>query len=395
LTLLEELKYDLAYMTQRNLVNFDNDATSCYDRIVVPFASLINRKYGMHRDVVTLHATTLQQARFRLKTATGISELTYQHSNEFPIHGTGQGSGNSPCIWLFISSTLFDIHLKRSQGMKYVSPDGKDTVHMSMVGFVDDSTGSCNDFTPNSQIPVDTLLQRMETDAQVWNNLLYCSGGKLELPKCSFHVLSFEFAPDGSPKPTINRYDDKIHILDSETSTPIPIHSKRSFDPHKTLGHQKSPKTSAKVNLKETVQKANNLAFLIALSPISREGAYLAYNTVFIPTVKYTLPQSFFPKKLLEHSQAKSLSQIVAKCGYNRRTARALLFAPRRYAGAGFIPWHLLQGEGQIQHIVKHLRTNSLVSKTLKIAIQWAQWRSGHDMPIFEDTATPLPHLES
>ena len=29
LTLLEELKYDLSYLTRRSLVNFDNDATSC------------------------------------------------------------------------------------------------------------------------------------------------------------------------------------------------------------------------------------------------------------------------------------------------------------------------------------------------------------------------------
>jgi hypothetical protein len=98
LTLLEELKYDLAYLTRRSLFNFDNDATSCYDRIVVPLASVINRKYGLHRRIVSLHARTLQEAQYRLKTALGISELTYSHSQQFPIHGTGQGSGNSPCI---------------------------------------------------------------------------------------------------------------------------------------------------------------------------------------------------------------------------------------------------------------------------------------------------------
>jgi hypothetical protein len=38
LTLLEELKYDLSYLTRRTLVNFDNDASSCYDRIIVSLA---------------------------------------------------------------------------------------------------------------------------------------------------------------------------------------------------------------------------------------------------------------------------------------------------------------------------------------------------------------------
>ena len=124
LTLLEELKYDLAYLTRRSLFNFDNDATSCYDRILVPLASIINRKYGLHRHIVAIHAETLAQAQFRLKTLTGVSEISYGHCMNFPIHGTGQGSGNSPCIWLFISSTLFDVHASQAFGATFISPDG-------------------------------------------------------------------------------------------------------------------------------------------------------------------------------------------------------------------------------------------------------------------------------
>ena len=105
LTFLEELKYDISFMTRLTLFNFDNDATSCYDRIIVALASLINRKYGLHRKVVAVHATTLQQARFHLRTISGISDQFYSHTIQFPVYGSGQGSGNSPGIWLFISST--------------------------------------------------------------------------------------------------------------------------------------------------------------------------------------------------------------------------------------------------------------------------------------------------
>jgi hypothetical protein len=76
LPLLEELKYDISFMTRKSLVNFDNDATSCYDRIVVPLASLINRKYRLHGDIVAVHAKTLQSAGFKLKTAAGTSDTS-------------------------------------------------------------------------------------------------------------------------------------------------------------------------------------------------------------------------------------------------------------------------------------------------------------------------------
>ena len=394
LTLLEELKYDLSYLTRRTLFNFDNDATSCYDRIVVPFASVINRKYGLNQQVVSIHAKTLESAKYYLKTQCGISTNYYTTCTRHPIHGTGQGSGNSPSIWLFISSTLFQAHQNNAFGASFVSPDGKHRVSFSMVGFVDDSTGTCNDFRPSVEASLQTLINQMQHDSQLWNNLLYCSGGKLELPKCSFHVLTFDFRPNGTPIAAIENYDNAICVTDIETQVAIPIPSKRSYEPHKTLGHYKAPTSRQQDELQSLQQKADRVALLISASPLTRSGAYLAYHTVYNPSVRYTLPQSFFDAKVLDRAQAPSLQRIIAKCGYNRKTARALLFGPTRYGGGGFLPWYLLQGEGQIVHFLKHWRTDTLISKTLRIATLWAQWQAGTSFSIFEDTSTPIEYLE-
>lgn len=241
LAFLEELKYDISYTTRRTLFNFDNDATSCYDRIIVSLASLINRKYGLHRNVVTVHATTLKEAKFHLRTHLGYSESFYSHHVEFPIYGSGQGSGNSPSIWLFISSTLCDIHQQLSHGARFVSPDAKEEVKINMVGFVDDCTGTCNDFQYQRQEDTPTIASRMQHDAQIWNDLLWCTGGKLELPKCSFHTLQFTFQPNGTPKANLDHMHSQIKVTDAETGDQIQIPSKRADDPHKTLGHWKSP----------------------------------------------------------------------------------------------------------------------------------------------------------
>ena len=48
LALLEEIRIDISYLTQCTLITFDNDAASCYDRIIPALALLINRKYGLH-----------------------------------------------------------------------------------------------------------------------------------------------------------------------------------------------------------------------------------------------------------------------------------------------------------------------------------------------------------
>ena len=122
--------------------------------------------------IVAVHPSTLQQTRFHLRTISGISKQSYSHSIEFPVYGSGQGSGNLPGIWLFISSTLCDIHQLIAHG--------------------------ANNFQPQTELPFDTMMDNMQHDAQAWNDLLWCSGGKLELPKCSYQVLRFSFKPNGA-----------------------------------------------------------------------------------------------------------------------------------------------------------------------------------------------------
>ena len=154
----------------------------------------------------------------------------------------------------------------------------------------------------------------MQHDAQLWNDLLYCSGGKLELQKCSFHVIHFTFKADGTPLPSLEKYENQIKVMDPLSQTRISIESKRATDPHKTLGHYKAPASKQRLQLLKIMEKAHKTAMLISMSPISRYGAYLAYHTIYIPSVKYPLPQSFFTQTELEQAQQKTMGQIIAKC---------------------------------------------------------------------------------
>jgi hypothetical protein len=137
LTYLEELRFDYSALTRQSLANFDNDTTVCYDRILMPIASLAGRKFGIHKDVIFVHATTLEEAEFRLKISTKVSNTSYKHCIKFPIHGTGQGSSNSPMIWCFISCILFDSHEEKANGILFESPDTELLIKMTPVGFVD------------------------------------------------------------------------------------------------------------------------------------------------------------------------------------------------------------------------------------------------------------------
>jgi hypothetical protein len=113
----KEMKYLYSRLTKTNLATVDNDAKSCYDRIICNLAMIISQYYGVTKNMASLHATTLRKMKYRLRAALGDSTQTYQHTNVTPIHGTGQGSCASPAIWLIIRSILIDCLSELGNGM--------------------------------------------------------------------------------------------------------------------------------------------------------------------------------------------------------------------------------------------------------------------------------------
>lgn len=165
---------------------------------------------------------------------------------------------------------------------------------------------------------------------------------------------------------------------------------------HRILGHWKSPADPKQhEQLSEIKSKTDRVSILLASSPISRHGALLAYQGKYLAYLRYVLPQCWYPEKLLQKSERKSMARIISKSGCAKTTPHAIVYAPLEFAGAGFLHWYTIQGEGQITHFIKHWRTNTDVSKMLRVAVSWAQWQAGTEASILFHVDTPLPHLES
>jgi hypothetical protein len=113
----KEMKYLHRRLTKTHLATMDNNAKSCYDRIICNLAMIISQYYGVSHNMALLQATTLKKMNFWLKTALGDYTRTYQHSLATPIHRTGQGSCSSPAMWLMISSILMDCLSELGGGM--------------------------------------------------------------------------------------------------------------------------------------------------------------------------------------------------------------------------------------------------------------------------------------
>ena len=232
----------------------------------MPIASLAGRSFGIHQNIIFVHAATLEEAEFKLKISNKVTDTAYKHCIKFPIHGTGQGSGNSPMIWCFISSKLFDCHQKNAHGLLFASPTGDIIIRMSIIGFVDDSTCMAGG-DPNQ--PVKILLSMMQADAQLWSDLLWCSGGKLELPKCGYHVIYYDFENNGIPK---MRHRQGLPItLNDAHGAPNPVTPKNIFQQRKNVGHFKAPAGTSVTQYEEIMKKVRSISNAIVRIRVTRD----------------------------------------------------------------------------------------------------------------------------
>ena len=99
--MIEELQFEISRLSRRTFLQTNYDASSCYDRIIPNLAMIASRRFGVEKCVTLANGNTLLKAKYLIRTELGLSESSYTHSPEMPIYGTGQGSGNSPMIWVF------------------------------------------------------------------------------------------------------------------------------------------------------------------------------------------------------------------------------------------------------------------------------------------------------
>ncbi|OEU09351.1 hypothetical protein FRACYDRAFT_248200 [Fragilariopsis cylindrus CCMP1102] len=350
---------EMAMVTRTPLVKFNNDATACFDRILVHLLSLCLQSYGMPKKLTKIFGELLRVARYAIKTGIGISKETYQHSDESPAFGSGQGSAASAQGWGKLVSLLFDIHDKYGHGCKYEDPWKLYSAIIGMLGFVDD-----NNITNNGEPweTVNDIIIRTQHDAQLWNDLLRATGGALNLDKCFAQVLAFQFGLNGAPviapaDPTIT-----ITIQDRLNNKEVTIKPISPYKTYRFLGTEQGTSKNQKAQQGKLIKTSDTHNRKLACSAMSPRCAWVHYSAVF---------------------------QSIA-----RTHAHALVFGPRSYGGVGCNDLRIEQGIDAVQNLIRQLRTPGYGKQLATIFLRTFQHASGLSKPLLEYPGIRAPHLE-
>lgn len=367
--------YDNHRLFHRSMVAMFNDAAGCYDRIRVQLAEICLRRLGCPENIAKTHTKAQQGMIHRIKTALGISPGTIRWANSSLIEetiggikhfkgkigGIGQGGGASPVGWFVILLVMIESYREFSPGAQLINPLNYDDDDMHVVSYVDDNTLLR---TFHEVLMSGELFQTLSKELTHWWNLLRLTGGDLALEKCTCSIMAWKWDGTGQD-PELRTSQDFPGTIEMtpDNGTTIPL---TRLEPHRSerqLGIRMPLDGTWDEEYLYRLRQMQQLSQRIFYGPLTAHEALLAYQIYLMPVLRFPLHITLFTPDQCENINKQIYNNVLPKCGINRKTPRALIFAPTSIAGFGFHHVWSLQLALHLSNLQRHIRRGDALGK--------------------------------
>jgi hypothetical protein len=208
-----------------------------------------------------------------------------------------------------------DLLEQKAHGMKMIDVNNEIEIRRWIEGFVDNTSLFIN-FKFISQC-AQTMTKFLKEDGCRWAGLLEASRGKLELLKCFYYLLTWNWNEKGEAVPqTIQQQavPTPVH-LHTTNNDPIQLQQKETNTSHKTLGTHKCLDGDESEHIKALETKSTNLGNLVFSGQLSCRQARLAHNMIYIPSMSYSLPAMTLSEDTTHQIQKKASTNFFQVCG--------------------------------------------------------------------------------
>jgi hypothetical protein len=251
-------------------------------------------------------------------------------------------------------------------------------------GFLDNTSIFTNNDYEDQNLT--ELKRRLESDGNKWANLLQATGGKLELNKCFFYLLTWKWDVNGNATP------QTIQEQIQQDNTPITIKDiDRTFvnlkqievnKSHKTLGVYKCIYGKEIDHLrvlagknKEFIRKAWN-------SQINRRMARRAFNSHYVPSLLYSLAATNIMEDDINNIQQNAMTTFIRIQGYDMTFPRVVIYGPKTNGGIGILKVSVENNCNKLETMVSHTNGITKLGNQIVKNINWMQIISGRSKPV-------------
>ncbi len=200
-------------------------------------------------------------------------------------------------------------------------------------------TGYVDDVTLGLSIPqeleqnertVHAYIKRM---SQLWEQLLFITGGQLELSKCFWVPITWHWT-QGKPRlVTKHNHRKELYLHKSETEDLVQIPRKLGTDVEKRLGIYSSCDRKWGQEYKQWKHFSRNFGIRLSKSQVGRMAGYLAYHSIWLANFRYSAPVLGFTISQLDQIQRIIISPCLSQGGYCNKILRAVVYGPAVYGG--------------------------------------------------------------
>jgi hypothetical protein len=327
-----------------------NDAKACYDRIIENISNMSLLREGLPIEIAQLHAQTFNTIQYYIKHKQGIGPIPHSNNNPAPIYGVGQGSTDASARWSFLSDAIIRAFSQHATDAIINSPITNKFTNSKIAGFVDDTTSLLIQHI--TMLPYIILI--LQQDAQLWEKLLFTTGGKLEIQKCVFAIFKWKFDNLGRPvlQPSNNQ---QLHVKSSETGDIMLVPQIEPSDAYIYVGVQLALDGNMTTQIATLKTKCNTINGALSQVYMSARDTKQGYTTVFVPSIRYILPSSSITQNILQKIQSPIIDTVLTKLGFNRHMPRSVVFAPTTLGGIGQLDLFTEQGCSKIITIISHI----------------------------------------
>ena len=269
---------------------FDCNATGCYDRILPPLASVHMQVLGLHRTIGTLVARLMFLAKNTYAQSRGCLNSKYiRTTKQTVLHGIGQGNGGGPAMWVPHLTVMFVAFSSVCWGFALMCVQQLQRVTTVRTGYVDDVTLglSVNRDQAQTENTVQRQIQRM---GQLWEQLRYVTGGRLELSKSFWVPITWKWK-DGLPRMVLKtKRGQNLYLKESESRESICIPKNMGSDTEKRLGVWSTCDGTWKVKAKKWYEFSASFGSKVRSARIGRVAGRLAYQSMWLAKFRYSAP---------------------------------------------------------------------------------------------------------
>ena len=386
---IETAQLEIARLARKQYGQINYDARACYDRILPNLAAMTSLVHGVPKRLVILHNMLLRNMNYEVYIKGASKNLGYKSSNNSIVYGTGQGCGNSPFIWLFLSNILLKIFNRQAIGAQYSSHKNCQNLLIQATAYVDDINTH-----HNADGVSESIEYQMKQDFIHWKSILETSGGSLAPEKCNYYKVDWSFHNSGRPE-MLEGHDTLI----CHESTGVSL---QNIDQkHRTLGFIVSPKRPRMTQLQQWREIEDRFRLMLDLHGLQYREVEILYKRIYIPTIRYLLPFMTLQDKEIHDITKSTVTAFLRNCGYSNTTARKTVFGTRHLGGLGWFDMEVEQGLHNLATLVQSCFDGGIMEQLYQNLLEKWCWFIGfcplthHTLPICYDESTWLSSIDN